>query len=98
MIEKRFTLFDDKESCKEMVKLSSERFMVDTVGSVVDMWNHDFYDYPSDLVPLLNELNDENEQLKGEKEKIINTIKTAYENEQTDLGKPILKQLMENIQ
>lgn len=44
--------------------MMSERFIVDTVGSVVDVVNRDFYDYASDLVPLLNGLVDEVERLQ----------------------------------
>ena len=61
---------------------------------------------------LLNELADENEQLKEsvwswsksynrvyeDKERILNTIKHAYYNERTQLGKSVLKQLLEAIQ
>ena len=43
------------------------------------------------LVELLNELNDENQHIK-------NTIKKAYTNERTQLGKSVLKQLIEAIQ
>ena len=43
------------------------------------------------IVDLLNDLNDENEHIK-------NTIKEAYNNERTAIGKSVLKQLMEAIQ
>lgn len=60
----------------------------------------------------LNELAEENEQLKEavwswsksynrvyeDKERILNTIKYAYYNERTQLGKSVLKQLLEAIQ
>ena len=43
------------------------------------------------LCELLNELNDENTHIK-------NTIKEMYNNERTELGKSVLKQLLEAIQ
>jgi len=42
------------------------------------------------IVDLLNDLNDENKHIK-------NTIKEAYETERTDLGKSVLKQLLEQL-
>ena len=45
----------------------------------------------NDMFDLLNELNDENEQLKQ-------TIKESYETERTSIGKSVLKQLLEAIQ
>ena len=43
------------------------------------------------LKDLLNELNDNDEQLRQ-------TIKEAYQNERTSIGQSVLKQLMEAIQ
>ena len=43
------------------------------------------------LCELLNELHEENEQLK-------NNIKEAYENERTQIGKNVLKQLIEQME
>ena len=72
-----------------------------------------------DMFDLLNNLSEENEQLKSiidkltldntkmkkvlnttkkENEHIKNTIKEAYNNERTELGKSVLKQLLEAIQ
>ena len=51
-----------------------------------------------EVVDKLNELNDENKELKEENQHIKNTIKEAYNNERTQLGKSVLKQLMEAIQ
>ena len=45
----------------------------------------------ADCVNLLNELNDENTHIKQ-------TIKEAYENERTSLGKSVLKQLLEQME
>ena len=44
-----------------------------------------------DVVKRLNELNDENQHIK-------NTIKEMLDNERTEIGKSVLKQLMEVIQ
>jgi uncharacterized protein (UPF0335 family) len=46
----------------------------------------------------LNRLEEENKELKEENQHIKNTIKEAYNNERTQLGKSVLKQLMEAIQ
>lgn len=56
------------DSVEEVCKLRgrNERFMVDTAGTLIDKHTRDTFDYVSDVCPLLNELNDENEQLKKE--------------------------------
>ena len=38
--------------------------MVDDCGTLIDMHTRDTFDYVSDIVTLLNELNEENKQLK----------------------------------
>ena len=50
------------------------------------------------IVDLLNELADENEQLKSENQQIRDTINEMYETERTALGRSVLKQLLEVIQ
>ena len=45
----------------------------------------------NDISDLLNELHEENEQLK-------NNIKEAYENERTQIGKNVLKQLIDKME
>ena len=54
------------DSVEEVRKLRgrNERFIVDTAGTLIDMVTRDTFDYVSDVVGLLNELADENEQLK----------------------------------
>lgn len=47
-----------------MVMMMSERFMVDDAGTLIDMETRNSYDYVSDVVDLLNNLHEENEQLK----------------------------------
>ena len=42
-------------------------------------------------------LHQENQQLTDEIQKIKNTIKEAYNSERTQIGKSVLKQLMENV-
>ena len=42
----------------------NKRFIIDDVGTLIDIQTRNTYDYVSDVCPLLNELNDENEQLK----------------------------------
>ena len=43
------------------------------------------------------QLHKENQQLKKENQHIKTTITEAYNNERTDLGRSVLKQLIENI-
>ena len=43
-------------------------------------------------------LHQENQELTDEIHKIKNTIQVAYETERTDLGKSVLKQLLEQLQ
>ena len=65
--------------------------LIDDCGTLIDMQTRDTFDYVSDVCELLNELNDENKTIKD-------TIKQAYTNERTQLGKSVLKQLYEAIQ
>ena len=45
----------------------NKRFIIDDVGTLIDIQTRNTYDYVSDVCPLLNELNDENKQLKQQK-------------------------------
>jgi len=69
----------------------NKRFMVDDAGTLIDMETRNTYDYVSDVCELLNDLHNENKTIKD-------TIKQAYTNERTQLGKSVLKQLYEAIQ
>jgi len=55
---------DSVEEVRKLRGRTNERFMVDTAGTLVDMVTRDTFDYVGDVVSLLNQLNDENEQLK----------------------------------
>ena len=87
-------IFECKNNCKSEI-----------IGEdVVDLLN--------ELATKCSQLKKENEQLKEsvwswsksynrvyeDKERILNTIKHAYYNERTQLGKSVLKQLLEAIQ
>ena len=50
-----------------------------------------------ELDDLLLKFEKENKELKEENQHIKNTIKEAYNNERTQLGKSVLKQLIQNI-
>ena len=90
----------------------TDRFIIDDCGTLIDTYNRNTYDYISDIVPLLNEqektfkrFNDkitelhwENHQLTTQMETIKNTIEEAYQTERTELGRSVLKQLLEAIQ
>lgn len=68
----------------------TERYIIDDAGTLIDIETRNTYDYVSDVCPILNELVTENKQIKD-------TIKEAYQNERTSLGKSVLKQLMEAL-
>ena len=42
----------------------NKRFLIDDAGELIDLENHKFIDYGDECCKLLNELSDENEQLK----------------------------------
>lgn len=44
--------------------MTTQRFMVDECGTLIDMYTRDTFDYVSDVCGLLNEITEENEQLK----------------------------------
>jgi len=57
------------------------------------------------LVKVINELNDENTRLlkantklTEENTNLLSTIRTAYQNERTNIGRMVLKQLMEQFE
>ena len=43
----------------------TERFIVDTAGTLIDMETRNTYDYVSEVCPLLNEMAKENKKLKS---------------------------------
>ena len=55
-----------------------ERFIVDTAGTLIDMETRNTYDYVSDVVGLLNGYDNENEQLKADKQSLIDFIKKEF--------------------
>ena len=52
----------------------NKRFIIDDVGTLIDIQTRNTYDYVSDVCPLLNELNDENEQLKQHNQQITKIL------------------------
>lgn len=61
----------------------NKRFMLDDCGELIDLNNHTFVDYGDGVCNLLNELNNENEQLKQELKiyrKIANCGNCSYHN------------------
>ena len=69
----------------------TERFIIDDCGTLIDIQTRNTYDYVTDVCPLLNQLSNENKQIR-------NIITEQYNNERTQLGKSVLKQLYEEIQ
>ena len=68
----------------------TDRFIIDDAGTLIDTYNRNTYDYISDIVPLLNQQYEENIKIKQ-------LITEAYNNERTEIGKNVLKQLLEQI-
>ena len=69
----------------------NERFIVDTAGTLIDMVTRDTFDYVGDVVSLLNQLNDENEQLKKDCTVLIcHNQEYRKENEQLKADKQAL--------
>ena len=81
-------------SVEEVRKLrgrTNERFMVDDSGTLIDMVTRDTFDYVGDVVSLLNQLNDENEQLKKDCTVLIyHNQEYRKENEQLKADKQAL--------
>ena len=77
--------------------MTEKRFDIDDSDMVIDdLLTGESYIFDSEgdcnaCYDLLNELHEENQHIK-------NTIKEAYNNERTQLGKSVLKQLIEEIQ
>ena len=69
----------------------TDRFIIDDCGTLIDIQTRNTYDYVTDVCPVLNQLSEENKQIR-------NIITEQYNNERTQLGKSVLKQLLEVIQ
>ena len=69
----------------------TERFIIDDCGTLIDIQTRNTYDYVTDVCPVLNQLVKENKQIR-------NIITELYQTERTELGKSVLKQLLEVIQ
>lgn len=69
----------------------TDRFIIDDCGTLIDIQTRNTYDYVTDICPVLNQLSEENKQIR-------NLITEAYSNERTQIGKNTLKQLIEVIQ
>ena len=52
----------------------NKRFLIDDAGELIDLNNHKFIDYGDECCKLLNELHDENQELKQYNDKLISKI------------------------
>ena len=52
----------------------TKRFLIGDAGELIDLGNHKFIDYGDECCNLLNELSDENEQLKQYNTELMNKI------------------------
>ena len=85
--------------------MTEKRFMVDDAGTLIDMQTRNTYDYVTDIVELLNELNNKNIRLSKDKQlaeteiiRIRQTLNDTIETERTNIGQSVLKQFKEAIQ
>lgn len=79
--------------------MMSKRYSFNWERGHPNFWdNHcdlaDCYLTCEDVVDRLNELNDENQELK---KRMINIIRESIKNERTDMGRNALKQLADNL-
>ena len=52
----------------------TKRFLIGDAGELIDLDNHKFIDYGDECCKILNELSEENEQLKQHNIELINKI------------------------
>ena len=71
--------------------MSEKRFTIKHYESTDWIYDNGKIIHTSKVVDLLNALHEENQQIK-------NSIQEAYENERTQIGKNVLKQLIEQIE
>ena len=68
----------------------NKRFLIDDAGELIDLNNNKFIDYGDECCKLLNELHDENQELKQELHKIyelatVDKVRDIVENVYDDL-------------
>ena len=80
----RMTICEISDMCKKMNDLEEAR----------SYYQENFLTMKTER----NQLKKENKELKKENQHIKNTIKEMLDNERTEIGKSVLKQLMEAIQ
>ena len=56
----------------------TKRFLIGDAGELIDLNNHKFIDYGDECCKLLNELSDENEQLKQQLNRLYNYFEDWY--------------------
>ena len=86
--------WEDVNYCEHSFKFKDEWL---TDKEVVDLLNELDEKYVDEFA-LRETLQQELQRVEKENEHIKNTIQEAYHNERTQLGKSVLKQLMETIQ
>ena len=91
----KFAIWEIKEDvqkiCNKLNKLVDETKKLQSI-------NQDHRDYIGDVEADFIRLEQENKKLKKENQYIKNTIKEMLDNERTEIGKSVLKQLWEVIQ
>ena len=69
----------------------TDRFIIDDAGTLIDTYNMNTYDYITEIAPLLNQQYEENIKIKQ-------LITEAYNHERTEIGRSVLKQLIEQME
>lgn len=69
----------------------NKRFLIGDAGELIDLNNHKFIDYGDECCKLLNELSDENEQLKQQLKSIEDSFKFSCTENHIEFNKDKLK-------
>ena len=77
----------------------NKRFLIDDAGELIDLKNHKFVDYGDECCKLLNELSDENEQLKQFQEQVASVIEGKMgDNVCNDYKMEVLKEIWNELE
>ena len=77
----------------------NKRFLIDDAGELIDLNNHKFIDYGDECCKLLNELSDENEQLKQFQEQVASVIEGKMgDNVCNDYKMEVLKEIWNELE
>lgn len=75
----------------------NKRFLIGDAGELIDLNNHKFIDYGDECCKLLNELNDENEQLKQYKQLVNDVLRSWSQKNLTAKQLQVVLAIMEEL-